>query len=77
MTGFLGSGKTIFLIKLAKELESRGNRVALVVNDVGHINVDQKLMESNHLKVKEVAGGRCRERSPQRSSTCTSATVRT
>jgi G3E family GTPase len=57
ITGFLGSGKTTFLIKLAKELESRGNRVALVVNDVGHINVDQKLMESNDLKVKEVAGG--------------------
>jgi len=57
VTGFLGSGKTTFLIGLASELKERGYSVALIVNDVGHINVDQKVMGSNGLIVNEVAGG--------------------
>jgi len=57
VTGFLGSGKTSFLTKLALELIDRGFKVAVIVNDVGHINVDQKIMTSHGLDVKEVAGG--------------------
>lgn len=57
VTGFLGTGKTTFLSALAQELTDRGKKVAIIVNDVGHINVDQKLMESRGLNVKEVAGG--------------------
>jgi G3E family GTPase len=57
VTGFLGSGKTSFLTKLATELIDRGYKVAVIVNDVGHINVDQKVMTSHGLDVKEVAGG--------------------
>ncbi|MDR2866872.1 MAG: molybdopterin-guanine dinucleotide biosynthesis protein MobB [Methanomassiliicoccaceae archaeon] len=57
VTGFLGSGKTSFLMKLADELTGRGYKVAVIVNDVGHINVDQKIMGSHGLTVKEVAGG--------------------
>jgi len=57
VTGFLGSGKTSFLTKLAEELIGRGYKVAVIVNDVGHINVDQKVMSSHGLNVKEVAGG--------------------
>ncbi|MCL2786062.1 MAG: molybdopterin-guanine dinucleotide biosynthesis protein MobB [Methanomassiliicoccaceae archaeon] len=57
VTGFLGSGKTTFLIKLASELTGRGYKVAVIVNDVGYINVDEKVMSSHGLAVKEVAGG--------------------
>jgi G3E family GTPase len=57
VTGFLGSGKTSFLTKLAAELTERGYKVAVIVNDVGHINVDQKVMSSHGLNVKEVSGG--------------------
>ncbi|MCL2608080.1 MAG: molybdopterin-guanine dinucleotide biosynthesis protein MobB [Methanomassiliicoccaceae archaeon] len=57
VTGFLGSGKTTFLTKLAAEIMERGHKVAIIVNDVGHINVDQKVMSSHGLTVKEVAGG--------------------
>jgi len=57
VTGFLGSGKTSFLTKLAAEITSMGYKVAVIVNDVGHINVDQKIMSSHGLTVKEVAGG--------------------
>jgi G3E family GTPase len=57
IAGFLGAGKTTFLIELAKELVNRGNRIAIVVNDVGDINVDAKFIESYGLKAKEISGG--------------------
>lgn len=57
VTGFLGSGKTTFLIEVAKELNSRGLKVATIVNDVGHINVDRKCMEIHGIDTMEIAGG--------------------
>ena len=57
MTGFLGSGKTTFLIGVAKELNSRGLKVATIVNDVGHINVDRKCMEVHGIDTREISGG--------------------
>ncbi len=42
---------------MASELRSRGWKVALIVNDVGHINVDQEVIRSKGMEVKEVAGG--------------------
>jgi G3E family GTPase len=35
----------------------RGYRMAIIVNDVGEINVDAKFIESHGLKAKEIAGG--------------------
>jgi G3E family GTPase len=57
VTGFLGSGKTTFLIAVAKELNSRGLKVATIVNDVGHINVDRKCMEVHGIDTMEISGG--------------------
>jgi len=57
VTGFLGSGKTTFLIEVAKELNSRGLKVATIVNDVGHINVDRKCMEIHGIDTMEISGG--------------------
>lgn len=57
VTGFLGSGKTTFLIEVAKELSSRGLKVATIVNDVGHINVDRKCMEVHGIDTMEISGG--------------------
>ena len=57
MTGFLGSGKTTFLIEVAKELNLRGLKVATIVNDVGHINVDRKCMEVHGIHTLEISGG--------------------
>ena len=45
ITGFLGSGKTTFLIDYAKYLVGCGEKVAVVVNDHGAINVDRLLLE--------------------------------
>ena len=57
IAGFLGSGKTTLLIEVAKILVERGNKVAIVVNDVGEINVDFKIIEAYGLKAKELSGG--------------------
>jgi G3E family GTPase len=57
IAGFLGAGKTTFLIEVAKELVNRGHRIAIIVNDVGDINVDAKFIESYGLKAKEISGG--------------------
>jgi len=57
IAGFLGSGKTTFLIEVAKELVTRGHRIAIIVNDVGDINVDAKFIETYGLKAKEISGG--------------------
>lgn len=57
IAGFLGSGKTTALMKIVDELVKRGNRVAIIVNDVGEISVDAKFIEAHGLKAKEISGG--------------------
>jgi len=57
IAGFLGSGKTTLLIDVSKELVLRGHRIAIIVNDVGEINVDARFIESYGLKAKEISGG--------------------
>ena len=57
IAGFLGSGKTTAVMKVVDELMKRGHKIAIVVNDVGEINVDAKFIESHGLKAKEIAGG--------------------
>lgn len=60
VTGFLGSGKTTFIKEYAEYLVRCGERVAIIVNDYGAINVDRLLLgaslgESCHLEM--VIGG--------------------
>jgi len=57
IAGFLGSGKTTAVMKIVDELMKRGHKVAIVVNDVGEINVDAKFIEAHGLKAKEISGG--------------------
>ena len=57
IAGFLGSGKTTALMKIVDELIKRGDKVAIIVNDVGDISVDAKFIEAHGLKAKEISGG--------------------
>jgi len=57
IAGFLGSGKTTAVMKIVDELMKQGHKIAIVVNDVGEINVDAKFIEAHGLKAKEIAGG--------------------
>ncbi len=57
IAGFLGSGKTTALMKIAEGLVNKGCRIAIVVNDVGEISIDSKFVEANGLEAREIAGG--------------------
>ena len=50
ITGYLGSGKTTLLNNLLKQ-EKR--KVALIVNDMGSINVDAEILKKNGSNVTE------------------------
>lgn len=58
IAGFLGCGKTTLLLKLSRGLAEGGDRkVALVVNEIGEIPVDGKIMEESGMQVKDIGGG--------------------
>ena len=51
IAGFLGCGKTTLLLKLSKNLAEGGKRkVALVVNEIGEIPVDGKIIEESGMQ---------------------------
>ena len=52
ITGFLGSGKTTFLKKYAKKLMEKGEKICIIENDFGAINVDMVLL-------RELLGDTC------------------
>jgi hypothetical protein len=55
--GFLGAGKTTLLLAAAKELERRGLRSAVVLNDQSEGLVDTEYAALNGLPTDEVTGG--------------------
>lgn len=58
IAGFLGCGKTTLLLKLSRSLQGDNERkVALVVNEIGEIPVDGKIMEESGMLVKDIGGG--------------------
>ncbi len=57
VAGYLGSGKTTLIIALSKELAAAGGKTAILVNDVGAVPVDGKVMQEYGLTVKDIGGG--------------------
>ncbi|MCR5415399.1 MAG: GTP-binding protein [Pseudobutyrivibrio sp.] len=60
ITGFLGSGKTTFLKKYARYFMDQGQRVGILENDYGAINVDMLLLNElrgENCELEMVAGG--------------------
>ena len=57
ITGFLGSGKTTFLIKYAKYLMNKGEKICILENDYGPINIDMMLIEEIGCDREMVSGG--------------------
>jgi G3E family GTPase len=57
VTGFLGSGKTSLLIRLARAAAARGKRAAVLVNEIGEIGIDNQLIRQLALNVWELLGG--------------------
>ena len=60
ITGFLGSGKTTFLRKYAKHFLENGDKICILENDYGAVNVDLMLLKdliSDNCDMETVAGG--------------------
>lgn len=60
ITGFLGAGKTTFLIEYAQKILAEGKKVAIIVNDYGAINVDRLLIHKelgDQCQIEMVIGG--------------------
>ena len=55
--GFLGSGKTTLILAAAQELERRGIRSAIILNDQGGALVDTDYARLNGRRSGEVTGG--------------------
>jgi hypothetical protein len=55
--GFLGAGKTTLLLAAAQELDKRGLRSALILNDQGESLVDTEYAALHGLERGEVTGG--------------------
>lgn len=55
--GFLGAGKTTWLLRAARTLQTRGYRVGYVTNDQGDALVDTALASAAAIPVVEIAGG--------------------
>ncbi|MDF2653495.1 MAG: cobalamin biosynthesis protein [Paenibacillus sp.] len=56
LSGFLGSGKTTLLAKLLAEMASEGLRPAVVMNEVGDINLDGHLL-SDGVPMRDMLSG--------------------
>lgn len=60
ITGFLGSGKTTFIEKYAHWLVAKGERVCILENDYGAINIDRVLLQDllgPNCELEMVVGG--------------------
>ncbi len=60
VTGFLGAGKTTFIRKYVSYLLDQGEKICILENDHGAINVDMMLLSdlrSDRLGIEMVAGG--------------------
>ena len=60
VTGFLGSGKTTFIRRYARYLLGRGEKIAILENDHGAINVDALILnelEEEGCEIETIAGG--------------------
>lgn len=57
ISGFLGSGKTTFIVNLAEKATQIGFRTAILVNEIGEIGIDDQLMRQLDLNVWQLLNG--------------------
>ena len=56
ITGFLGSGKTTFIRQYAKYLKEKGEKIAILENDLGAVNVDALLLGDTEKTMSRMIG---------------------
>jgi G3E family GTPase len=56
INGFLGSGKTTFILNILKDFGG-GKRIVVLVNELGEVGIDGSLIKSREAEVVELANG--------------------
>jgi len=55
--GFLGSGKTTTIRKLIEYLGAQGQRIAIIVNEIGEIGIDGDTVSEGGVETREITNG--------------------
>lgn len=55
LTGFLGSGKTTFLLNLLDKIKDK--KIGIIQNEFGKINVDGEIIDRDGIKMTEISRG--------------------
>jgi G3E family GTPase len=55
--GFLGSGKTSTIIRLGMEFSAAGQKVAIIVNEIGEVGLDGDVISKYGLDMQEITNG--------------------
>lgn len=56
LAGFLGSGKTTLLLALLERLKAQGRKPAVIMNELGDVNLERQLFDEE-LPMSELLGG--------------------
>ncbi len=56
-SGFLGSGKTTLSLKVVQHALDKGYKVAILVNEIGEVGIDNQLMRQLDMNVWELLNG--------------------
>jgi G3E family GTPase len=58
-SGFLGSGKTSAILKIASTIaaDNSGNKIVIIENEIGETGIDQKLLSAGGLSVRKLFAG--------------------
>ncbi len=56
-TGFLGSGKTTLILAIARTLAETGQRMCVIVNEIGDVGIDGEVLRLGGLEVREITAG--------------------
>ena len=60
ITGFLGSGKTTFIKEYARHLIEKGERICIIENDYGAVNIDMVMLQDllgDNCNLEMIVGG--------------------
>ena len=55
--GFLGSGKTTTIRKLIEYLGAQGQRIAIIVNEIGEVGIDGDTISEGGVETREITNG--------------------
>ncbi len=56
ITGFLGAGKTTFILRYLRYLQNQGYRVKMIENEFGDVSIDSLLLTEEHCEISDLTG---------------------